>query len=66
MIEHILCFGIIQKPMEKSYWLFVDWTNFWLTADPQLIATNTHFPQNINDQNKTPKSELTFKIWIDF
>ncbi len=29
-----LCSAIIQKPMEKSYWLFVEGTSFMLTADP--------------------------------
>ncbi len=29
-----LFFAIIQKPMEKSYWLFVEGTSFMLTADP--------------------------------
>ncbi len=29
-----LFFAIIQKPMEKSYWLFVEGTGFMLTADP--------------------------------
>ncbi len=29
-----LCFAIIQKPMEKSHWLFVEGTSFMLTADP--------------------------------
>ncbi len=28
-----LCFAIIQKPMEKSYWIFVE-ESFMLTADP--------------------------------
>ncbi len=32
MTEHILF--LIQKPMEKSYWLFVEGTSFMLTADP--------------------------------
>ncbi len=27
-------FAIIKKPMEKSYWLFVEGTSFMLTADP--------------------------------
>ncbi len=29
-----LCFAIIQKPMDKSYWLFVEGTSFMKTADP--------------------------------
>ncbi len=29
-----LFFAIIQKPMEKSYWIFVKRTSFMLTADP--------------------------------
>ncbi len=34
MIAYSLCFAIIQKPMEKSYWIFVEVTSFMLTADP--------------------------------
>ncbi len=30
-----LCFAIIQKHMEKSYWIFVEGTSFMLTADPR-------------------------------
>ncbi len=55
--------------MEKSYWLFVDWTSFMLTADPQLIETNTLFPQNINDQMikiKHQKVSLHLKFELPF
>ncbi len=31
--QSLFC-AIIQKPMEKSYWLFVQGTSFMLTADP--------------------------------
>ncbi len=35
MIAHrAYFFAIIQKPMEKSYCLFVEGTSFMLTADP--------------------------------
>jgi len=34
MTEHRAYFvAIIQKPMEKSHWLFVEGTSFMLTAD---------------------------------
>ncbi len=32
-----LCFALIQKPMEKSYLLFVEGTSFMLTADPPTL-----------------------------
>ncbi len=52
-----LCFAIIQKLMEKSYWLFVEGTSFMLTADPPtewLIVPPLYYalPDSVYDKAK--------------
>ncbi len=50
-----LCFAIIQKPMEKSYWLFVEGTSFMKTADPHTRVTSQS-PHSILKRTKIKSS----------
>ncbi len=60
-----LFFAIIQKSMEKSYWLFVEGTRFMLTADaptewrhvPRLYMALVH---------KKARDQTSKNLWKKF